>query len=64
MLNLANNKHSLLGEFVERNLQIERGWALPDPARSIIMAAMARAVVSSKLPSISNGHTAKVGAHS
>merc|ERR1719234_1510452 len=45
------------------DLQVKRCRALTDSAASVVMASMAGTVVASKLSSVSNGDTAKMGAH-
>merc|ERR1719422_207630 len=63
MYHLTNNKETLLGEFVVRNLKVERSGALPDSAAGVVMTAVAGAVVTTKLSGVGDGDAAEVGAH-
>ena len=60
---LADNKQALLGELVVGDLKVEGCGALPDPARGVVVGAVAGAVVAAKLAGVGDGHAAQVGAH-
>lgn len=48
---------------IRGHFQVKGSGTLPDPAGGVIMAPVARAVVAPKLPGVSDGHAAQMGAH-
>jgi len=60
--NLTHPDQIVADERVFGDLQVERGWALPDSARRVVMGAMAGAIVAPKVPCVGDRHAAQVGA--
>ena len=60
---LADDDQAFLGELVLGNLEVQRRGPLPDPARAVVVRAVARAIVAAEGPGVSDGDAAQVGAH-
>lgn len=59
---LTNDEDLVLGELVLGNLQVQRGRALSDTARDIVVGAVARAEPAAVVTGLANGYTTKVSA--
>jgi len=55
---LTNNEEAIFHELVGRDLKVERGRAFPDSARSVVVGAVAGAVVAAEVAGICDGNAA------
>jgi hypothetical protein len=62
LLRLTNDNLALLREVVCGNLEVERGRSFSYTARDIVVRSVARAEPASKVTSLANGDTSKMGA--
>lgn len=62
MLALTDDDQTVLGEFVVRHLQIERGRSLPDATGRVVVGTVARTVVSTEVTGVGNRDTTQVSA--
>lgn len=62
LLRLTNDNLALLGEVVLGNLEVERGRSLSYTARDIVVGSVAGAEPATKVTSLANGDTSKMGA--
>ena len=60
---LADDEQTLLRELVVGHLQVLGRRALPDPARGVVVGAVAGAVVPAELSLVGHRDAAEVGAH-
>ena len=60
---LTDDDEAFLGELVLGNLEVQRRGPLPDPARAVVVRAVARAIVAAERAGVGDGDAAQVGAH-
>ena len=60
---LADDDEAFLGELVLGNLEVQRRGPLPDPARAVVVRAVARAIVAAERAGVSDRDAAQVSAH-